>query len=125
VDPTQPDDFLAAATPKTKLIYMESPDNPGLLLTDVEAVARPARARGILTIADNTFCSPYNQRPLELGVDIVVHSATKYLSGHSDVVAGVVVTHGELAAKIWRMQKLLGGCLDPHAAWLLLRGAKT
>lgn len=125
VDPTRPEQFLDATTSKTKLIYMESPDNPGLLLTDIEAVARVAKTRGILTIADNTFCSPYNQRPLELGVDIVVHSATKYLSGHSDVVAGVVVTSNDLAAKIWRMQKLLGGCLDPHAAWLLLRGAKT
>lgn len=125
VDPTDPNNFHSAVRPNTKLIYLESPDNPRLLLTDMAAVAQFARSKGILTVADNTFASPYNQRPLEWGVDIVLHSATKYLSGHSDVVAGIVVTRNELAQRIWRMQKLLGGCLDPHAAWLLLRGAKT
>lgn len=125
VDPTDPGNFDRAAGPATRLFYLETPDNPKLVLTDLAAVAAHARRRGIVTVADNTFASPLNQNPLALGVDLVLHSATKYLSGHSDVVAGCVVGPRPLIETIWRKQKLLGGCLDPFAAWLLLRGAKT
>lgn len=125
VDPRDPDAFARATRPRTRLYYVETPDNPKLVLTDIAAVAAAARARGILLFADNTFASPINQNPLALGADLVLHSATKYLSGHSDVVAGVAVGGQELIERIWRKQKVLGGCLDPFAAWLLLRGMKT
>lgn len=125
VDPVDPAAFARAATPRTRLFYVETPDNPNLTLTDLAAVAAVARACGALVVADNTFASPINQTPLALGADVVVHSATKYLGGHSDVVAGCAVGRADLIERIWRRQKLLGGCLDPHAAWLLLRGAKT
>ncbi len=125
VDPRDAGAFARAANDRTRLFYVETPDNPKLVLTDVAAVAAAARSRGALVVADNTFASPVNQNPLALGADVVVHSATKYLSGHSDVVAGVAVGSAELIERIWRKQKLLGGCLDPHAAWLLLRGMKT
>ena len=91
VDLAHPENLRGAITPQTKLIWVETPTNPLLKLADLRAVARIARARGILTAADNTFASPYNQRPLELGIDLVVHSATKYLNGHSDVIGGIIV----------------------------------
>jgi methionine-gamma-lyase len=125
VDPADPERFVRAVTPRTRLFYVETPDNPNVSLTDIAAVAESGRGRGVLTVADNTFASPINQNPLSLGADLVLHSATKYLSGHSDVIAGCAVGGAELVDRIWRVQKLLGGCLDPHAAWLLLRGAKT
>ncbi len=125
VDPREPGNFARAARPDTRVFYVETPDNPKLVLTDIAAVAAEARARGILTVADNTFASPINQNPLALGADVVVHSATKYLSGHSDVIAGCAIGAAPVVERIWRKQKLLGGCLDPHAASLLLRGMKT
>lgn len=125
VDPRDPENFARAARAGTRLFYVETPDNPKLVLTDIAAVAAAARARGALTVADNTFASPINQNPLALGADVVVHSATKYLSGHSDVIAGCAVGAAPLLERIWRKQKLHGGCLDPHAASLLLRGMKT
>ena len=91
VDLTQPENLLPALTPQTKLLWVETPTNPLLKRADLRAIAEIARARGILTACDNTFASPYNQRPLELGFDIVVHSATKYLNGHSDVIGGVAI----------------------------------
>lgn len=125
VDATSPENFERAVTPRTRLFYVETPDNPNLLLTDIAAVARLAHRHGITVLADNTFASPINQSPLALGADLVVHSATKYLCGHSDVIGGCVVGRSDLLDRVWRQQKLLGGCLDPHAAWLLLRGIKT
>lgn len=125
VDHTDPDAFAAAIQPNTKLIYLETPVNPILSLTDLAAVADLARAHNIITVADNTFATPYNQRPLTLGVDLVVHSATKYLAGHSDVVAGVVVGDKERIGRLWHEHVLLGGLLHPMEAWLLERGLKT
>lgn len=125
VDQTDPAAFAAAIRPNTRLIYVESPANPVLRLTDLTAVAAIARAHHILTATDNTFATPYNQRPLTLGIDIVLHSATKYLAGHSDVVAGVVVGKAEHIAAMWHTHVMLGAVLHPMEAWLLERGLKT
>lgn len=116
----------AAIKPTTKAIYLETPTNPLLRVTDIKAVADLARDHGLLSIIDNTFSSPYVQRPLELGVDIVLHSASKYLGGHSDVIAGVVVTKDtKLGDKIGYLQNAIGGILAPQESWLLQRGMKT
>lgn len=125
VNHTNPDAFAAAIRPNTKLIYLETPVNPILSLTDLGTVADLARAHGITTVADNTFATPYNQRPLNLGIDLVLHSATKYLAGHSDVVAGVIVGDGERIGRLWHEHVMLGGVLHPMEAWLLERGLKT
>ena len=117
--------FEAAIRPNTRLILLESPVNPVLMLTDITAVTRVARAHGILTMADNTFSSPINQRPHDLGVDIVVHSATKYLGGHHDMSGGVICTSKALAEEIWHTHITLGAVLSPMDAWLLLRGLRT
>lgn len=125
VDQTDPNAFAAAVQPNTRLIYTETPANPTLSLTDLTAVASLARAHNLLTVTDNTFATPYNQRPLSLGIDVVLHSATKYLAGHSDVVAGVIVSSQERISRLWRDFLLLGGVLHPMEAWLLERGLKT
>lgn len=125
VDQTDPDAFAAAIRPDTRLIYLETPANPTLTLTDLTAVAELADAHDLITVADNTFATPYNQRPLELGVDLVVHSATKYLAGHSDVVAGIIVGDEEKVERLWSNHVWLGGVLHPMEAWLLERGLKT
>src|SRR3546814_669938 len=104
---------------------LETPVNPTLSLTDLEAVAKLARPKGIITIADNTMASPLNQKPHALGIDIVVHSATKYLGGHHDITAGAVCCSQEHAEKIWSMHTTLGSVLSPMDAWLLLRGLRT
>jgi cystathionine gamma-synthase len=120
------DDITAAATPSTVAIFIETPTNPMMQITDIEACSALARERGWLTIVDNTFLTPYLQRPLEQGADIVVHSATKYLGGHNDVLAGlVVVSTDELAERLYFIQNSIGAVLGPHDAWLLLRGIKT
>ena len=116
----------AAIEPDTAMIWIETPSKPLLRLTDVAAVCALARARGILSCADNTFLSPYLQRPLELGADLVVHSTTKYLNGHSDVVGGAIVSATpELAAKVAATANALGTTCSPFDAWLVLRGVKT
>jgi methionine-gamma-lyase len=117
--------FAAAMRPETRLIYVESPANPTLALTDLAAVAELAEARGITAVADNTFATPYNQQPLSLGMDVVLHSATKYLGGHSDIVAGVVVSDEARMAEMWHTHVMLGGVLHPMEAWLLQRGLQT
>lgn len=117
--------FAAAMRPETRLIYVESPANPTLALTDLAAVAELAEARGITAVADNTFATPYNQQPLSLGMDVVLHSATKYLGGHSDVVAGVVVSDEARMAEMWHTHVMIGGVLHPMEAWLLQRGLQT
>ena len=117
--------FEAALRPNTKLVMLESPSNPLLGITDISSVARIAHAAGALVSIDNTIATPINQRPLELGVDVVVHSATKYLGGHSDLIAGVVVASRELIARIWETHHILGSTLGPFEAWLLLRGLRT
>jgi cystathionine beta-lyase/cystathionine gamma-synthase len=117
--------FQAAIRPNTKLIMLESPSNPLLGITDISAVARIAHQADALVCIDNTIATPVNQRPLELGVDVVLHSATKYLGGHSDLIAGVVVASRELVARIWETHHILGSTLGPFEAWLLLRGLRT
>ncbi|HFK1450958.1 TPA: methionine gamma-lyase [Bacillus pacificus] len=112
--------------PNTKLIFVETPINPTMKLIDLKQVIQVAKRNGLLVIVDNTFCSPYLQRPLELGCDAVVHSATKYIGGHGDVVAGVTICKTRaLAEKIRPMRKDIGGIMAPFDAWLLLRGLKT
>lgn len=120
------DAVAAAIEPDTAMIWIETPSNPLLRLTDIAAVCALARSRGILTCADNTFLSPYLQRPLGLGADLVVHSTTKYLNGHSDVVGGAIVSATpELAAKVAATANALGTTCSPFDAWLVLRGVKT
>lgn len=117
----------AAIRPETKLLWVETPTNPLLRVVDLEAVAALAKRKGLLTVADNTFCSPYIQRPLELGIDIVVHSVTKYLNGHSDMVGGVAVVgdNKDLAAQLKFLQNAIGGISGPFDSFLALRGIKT
>lgn len=112
--------------PNTKALYLESPSNPLLKITDLEKSAEIAKKNHLLTIVDNTFATPYFQKPLDLGADIVLHSGTKYLGGHSDVVAGLVTTNNEeLADSIAFYQNAIGGVLGPQDSWLLQRGIKT
>jgi methionine-gamma-lyase len=117
--------FADAMRPETKLVMLETPSNPLLRLTDLRAVAEAARARGIVTVCDNTFATPINQRPIELGVDLVVHSGTKYFGGHSDLIAGVVAGGAEAIRRVWETSVTLGPTLGPFDAWLLLRGLRT
>ena len=125
-DTTDIDALDGRITPDVKAIFVESPANPLLTVTDLAAVASLARRRGVLSIVDNTFMTPYLQRPLELGADIVVHSATKYLGGHSDVVAGLAVVRDErLAERLGFIQNATGGVLGPFDSFLLIRGIKT
>ncbi|KAF1031048.1 MAG: L-methionine gamma-lyase [Pseudomonas sp.] len=128
VDLTDLDALRAALSPVTRMVYCETPANPTLQLVDIAAVAALAhRQPGITVVVDNTYCTPYLQRPLELGADVVVHSATKYLSGHGDITAGIVVTRHDLAQRI-RLQglkDLTGAVLSPQDATLLMRGLKT
>ena len=125
VDATDPAAMAAALRENTRVIVMESPANPTLALTDIGAVTALARANGILTVADNTFATPLNQRPADLGVDVVVHSATKYLGGHHDLTGGVICTSHALAERIWLTHLSVGSVLSPMDAWLLLRGLRT
>ncbi|PLP57698.1 cystathionine beta-lyase [Mesorhizobium loti] len=117
----------AAIRPETKLLWVETPTNPLLRLIDLAAVSALARRKGVITVADNTFCSPYIQRPLELGIDIVVHSVTKYLNGHSDMVGGVVVVgdNAELRDQFKFLQNAVGAISGPFDSFLALRGLKT
>jgi len=117
----------AAITPATRMIWVETPTNPMLRLADLAAIAAVARKHDLVTVADNTFASPFIQRPLELGFDIVMHSATKYLNGHSDVVAGVAVVgeNTELAERMTFLQNAVGAVLGPFDSFLALRGVKT
>jgi len=117
--------YAAAIQSNTRLIFVETPANPTLSLTDLSSIANLAKESGILSVADNTFASPFNQRPLALGIDIVLHSATKYLGGHSDVVAGVVIGDAERVSAMWHNHVMLGAVLHPMEAWLLQRGLQT
>ena len=123
---TDPANFEAAITENTKLIYVESPANPTLVLTDIPAVAKIAHDHGIPLLVDNTFCTPVLQRPLELGADIVLHSATKYISGHGDAISGVLAGSSEfITGARYETLRDVGGCISPFNAWLLIRGLKT
>src|SRR5215469_11526724 len=116
----------AAIRPETKMIWVETPTNPLLRLADLAAIATLAKKRKLLTVADNTFASPYVQRPLEQGIDIVMHSTTKYLNGHSDIVGGVAVTNNaDLAARLRFLHNAVGGIAGPFDSFLALRGLKT
>lgn len=117
--------FESAIRSNSKLILLESPSNPVMALTDLRAVAAIARSRGIVTLIDNTFATPLNQRPLDMGIDLVFHSATKYFGGHSDLIAGVVMGSTEWITKIWNTHVILGAALGPFDAWLTLRGLRT
>jgi cysteine-S-conjugate beta-lyase len=126
VDATDTANLDRSVQANTRAILLETPSNPFLAITDLRAAVEIARGGGLLTIVDNTFMTPYLQRPLELGCDVVIHSATKFLAGHSDVVAGLVVARSEeLSRQIGFLQNALGGVLGPHDAWLVLRGMKT
>jgi len=126
VDPTDPAAFAAAVKPETRMIWVETPTNPQLKLADLAAIGVIGRANGLITVADSTFASPMVQRPLDFGFDIVLHSATKYLNGHSDIIAGVVATADTgLAQQIAFLQNAVGAVLDPFPSFLALRGLKT
>ncbi len=125
VDQRDPAAFAQAIRPHTKIIYTESPTNPTMDLTDLQATAEIAHVAGALAITDNTFASSYNQRPLELGYDLVVHSATKYLNGHADVTAGAIMGARRLIDKAWEYLRVHGPVLHPFDAWLLRRGLQT
>jgi len=125
VDAERIADARRLITRRTKLLYLESPTNPTLKLADIKGAVEIARRNGLLTLIDNTFATPVNQRPIELGVQVVLHSGTKYLGGHNDLVAGAVVSTKSIVQKIWETYKILGGAADPFASFLLLRGMKT
>lgn len=126
VDCTDLDAIAAAIRPNTRVLYLESPGNPAMHLVNLEAAAALARQHNLRTIIDNSMATPYNQRPLEYGIDLVVHSATKYLSGHSDVVAGAVIGSNDRIERIASYEiRDLGGIVGPFEAWLILRGIRT
>ena len=126
VDTSDVEAVFNAITPKTKLIWLETPTNPTLKISDIEAIAKVAKAHNCLLCVDNTFASPVLQQPIPLGADIVVHSATKYLGGHSDLIAGLVVTKTEeLGAKVKYIQNACGAILAPFDSWLVIRGIET
>jgi cystathionine beta-lyase/cystathionine gamma-synthase len=128
VDVTRIDEMKSSLQRNTKVIYAETPTNPTLKIADIPKIVqltKKGKTSGLTSIIDSTLASPFNLRPIRLGIDLVVHSATKYLGGHNDVTAGVVCGSTELIRKIKDTRKILGGTLDPFAAWLLLRGLKT
>jgi cystathionine beta-lyase len=126
VDTTNPENVSKAITPKTKLIWLESPTNPLLKISDIQKISEIAKKHNILVCVDNTFASPIFQKPLNLGADIVLHSATKYLGGHTDVLAGLVVTKSdELGEKLKYIQNATGGVLAPFDSWLIIRSIET
>ena len=126
VDTSQPDRIREALRPNTKLLFIETPTNPVLRLTDLDCTARIARAAGVRLVVDNTFASPYLQRPLQLGADLVVHSTTKYLNGHADSIGGIVIAVRDEDIEWLRfIQNAEGAILSPLDAWLVLRGTKT
>ncbi|MGO4546509.1 aminotransferase class I/II-fold pyridoxal phosphate-dependent enzyme [Paenibacillus sp. 2TAB23] len=126
VDTNDIDAMAALWTPSTKAVLIETPTNPLMMITDIERVAAWAKAKGLLTIVDNTLLTPFFQRPIELGADIIIHSATKYLGGHNDVLAGLIVTKGkELSDEMAFLHNSIGAVLGPQDSWLLMRGMKT
>lgn len=125
VDTTNYAQYEKAIRKNTKMLYVESPTNPTLRVVDFKKIAAAARQQGLLSMADSTFGTPINQRPAEYGIDLVMHSGTKYLSGHADLTCGVVAGRQQLMQQIHETRTTLGNCMDPHAAWLLLRGLKT
>ncbi len=126
VDATDADNYAEAVQPNTRVFYIETPANPTLKLTNIAEVAETARKNNIKTVLDNTFATPFNQQPLKSGIDCVIHSATKYLGGHSDLTAGILVGSEEIVNQVkMYATKLFGGGIAPQVAWLVLRGIKT
>jgi cystathionine gamma-lyase/cystathionine beta-lyase/cystathionine gamma-lyase/homocysteine desulfhydrase len=126
VDTSNVANVRAALRPNTKIVFLETPTNPMMTVTDIAACSEAAHSGGALVVVDNTFCSPYLQRPIELGADIVVHSTTKFINGHSDSVGGVVVSNDDaIAEQIGFLQNAVGAILSPFDSWLVLRGVKT
>ncbi len=125
VDTVEYDQHARAIQPNTKLLYLESPTNPTLRVVDLRKVTALARQHNLITFIDSTFATPINQRPADFGIDLIMHSGTKYFAGHSDLICGIVAGRQELVQKIHETRTTLGGTMDPHAAWLLLRGIKT
>ncbi len=118
-------DFVSEIKENTKVIYIETPSNPLMLITDIKMISRIAKERGIVTMIDNTFASPINQNPADYGIDIMIHSATKYMGGHSDICAGAVAASQEHIDRIWNLAKNIGGSLSDYTVWLLERSIKT
>lgn len=126
VDSSNPQNIREAIKPNTRLVFIETPANPTMGITDIQKAAEIAHSHDILLAVDNTFASPYLQRPFEFGADIVIHSMTKFINGHSDVVGGMIVVKNEkLYKRIKPVLNLFGGTMDPHQAWLVLRGVRT
>jgi cystathionine beta-lyase/cystathionine gamma-synthase len=125
VDTIDYEQHARAIRPNTKLLYLESPTNPTLRVVDFEKTAALARQHKLVSMIDATFGTPINQHPAEYGIDLIMHSGTKYLGGHSDLICGAVCGRHELMEKIWGTRTTLGNCMDPHASWMLVRGLKT
>ena len=126
VDTTNLENIKKAITPKTRMVFVETPTNPTMEITDLTGVAKICKAKGLMSVCDNTFASPFLQNPLEFGIDIVMHSATKYLNGHSDMLGGLLVLNDSKTVERLRfIQKSTGGIMSPFEAWLCLRGIKT
>jgi cystathionine beta-lyase/cystathionine gamma-synthase len=125
VDTTSYEQYERAVRPNTRLLYLESPTNPTLRVVDLKRVAALATRHNLISMIDGTFGTPINQRPAEFGIDLVMHSGTKYLGGHTDLICGVVAGRAELIEKIHATRTSLGNCMDPHASWMLVRGLKT
>ncbi|HSY63294.1 MAG TPA: aminotransferase class I/II-fold pyridoxal phosphate-dependent enzyme [Terriglobales bacterium] len=125
VDTIEYEQHERAIQPNTKILYLESPTNPTVRIVDLHKTAALAKKHGLISMIDSTFATPINQRPVEFGIDLIMHSGTKYFGGHSDLISGIVAGRQDLIDKIRQTRTTLGGVMDPHAAWLLLRGIKT
>jgi cystathionine beta-lyase/cystathionine gamma-synthase len=125
VDTVEYEQHVRAIKPNTKMLYLESPTNPTVRVVDLRKVSAIAKQHKLISMIDSTFATPINQRPAEFGIDLIMHSGTKYYGGHSDLICGIVAGRRDLIDKIHETRTTLGGTMDPHAAWLLLRGIKT
>lgn len=126
VDTSKIENIIDAIKPNTKLLYLETPANPTMSITDLVEAAKLARLNNIITVVDNTFCSPYLQKPLDLGIDVVLHSLTKFINGHADIVGGILISNNEdYLKKMRHTMVMMGGNMDPHQAFLVNRGVKT
>ncbi len=126
LDTTDPENIRKAIRPNTKMLYVETPANPTMAITDLEEAVKIAREHNLITVADNTFCSPYLQRPIDFGFDVVFHSITKFLNGHADIVGGVIISRDKSFDDILRPMMINLGCnMDPHQAYMVIRGLKT
>lgn len=125
VDTNNFEQHARAIRPNTRMLYLESPTNPSLRVVDMKKAAALAQQHKLISMIDSTFGTPINQHPAEYGIDLVMHSGTKYLSGHADLTCGVVCGRQELMDQLWETRTTLGNCMDPHAAWMLIRGLKT